>query len=182
MGMTPLEGLVMGTRSGDLDPGVVLRLVDSAGLSPGDVETLLNRDSGLRALAGSADMRDLEARATAGDARAEEALAVFCYRVKKYIGAYVAALGGIDALVFTGGIGENSAGVRARSCAGLETLGIALDEAANRQHRREIHTGAVPVLVVRTDEEHAIARATLQVLRDGQTETCGDDPTFRHGR
>lgn len=161
MGMTPLEGLVMGTRSGDLDPGAVLRLIDETGRSAAGVADLLNHESGLQALAGVADMRDIEARAAAGDHRAEEAVALFCYRVKKYIGAYLAVLGGIDAVVFTGGIGEHSATVRARSCEGLGALGLRIDPEANAAHERTVHAGAVPVLVIPTDEELAMARAAV---------------------
>jgi len=165
MGMTPLEGLVMGTRSGDLDPAVVLRLVTDEGMAPADVEALLNHDSGLLALVGTNDVRDIEQRACAGDERAERALELFCYRVKKCIGAYWAALGGADAIVFTGGIGENAAGVRERCCDGLQTFGIVLDDRANRRNAEAVHAADVPVLVIETDEEREIARATQDVLR-----------------
>jgi acetate kinase len=166
MGLTPLEGLVMGTRSGDVDPALAFQLGRVAGMAPEDVERLLERESGLLGLCGASDVREVVRRAAAGDEDAELALEVYCYRVKKYVGAYAAALGRLDALVFTAGVGENSAEVRARSCAGLAHLGIALDEAKNRAASREpraIHAegGAVAVLVIPTDEELAIAQQTL---------------------
>jgi len=166
MGMTPLEGLVMGTRSGDLDPAVVLRLLGSEGLAPQAVDDLLNHRSGLRALAGTADMRDIQARADAGDGDAERALDLFCYRIRKYIGAYAAALGHVDAIAFTGGIGENAAGVRARICADLGAFGVRLDEERNRAGETAIQAdgAAVAVLVIPSDEEREIARATAALV------------------
>jgi acetate kinase len=164
MGMTPLEGLVMGTRSGDIDPAAVLRMAAEPGNSIAAVETMLTRESGLRALAGTDDMRRIEARAADGDIQAHEALALFCYRIRKYIGAYIAALGGVDAIVYTGGIGENSATVRAHACHGLASFGIAIDEAANQAGELAIHAGTVPVLVVPADEEAAMARAVARLL------------------
>lgn len=164
MGMTPLEGLVMGTRSGDIDPAAVLRMAAEDGSSVASVEAMLMRDSGLRALAGTDDMRRIEARDADGDPEAQAALAMFCYRIRKYIGAYIAALGGVDAIVFTGGIGENSAMVRTRACEGLATFGIAIDETANRSGEFAVHSGTVPVLVVPADEERAMARAVARLL------------------
>ena len=128
MGMTPLGGLVMGTRPGDVDPALPFFLADHLGMSLPDMERLLNRDSGLKGLCGSNDMREVVARAASGDERAAIALDVYSYRVRKYIGAYTAALGGLNALVFTAGIGENSPDIRRRCCEGLEYLGIAVDE------------------------------------------------------
>jgi acetate kinase len=171
MGMTPLEGLVMGTRSGDLDPAVPLHLQREAGLSAADVDAALNGASGLEGLAGTGDVRELLAREAAGDERAALALELYAYRVRKYVGAYTAVLGAVDALVFTGGVGENAARVRALACAGLERLGIALDDALNAAPAGAVHDigrrgRPVRVLVVRTDEELQIARETLAVLRD----------------
>jgi acetate kinase len=169
MGMTPLEGLVMGTRSGDLDPAVVVHMHRSAGLSAEEVDQRLNSSSGLLSLAGSNDMREVHRRIADGDEQAELALAVFCHRVRKYVGAYLAVLGRTDAVVFTGGIGENDAEVRERSLSGLEPLGIVLDAARNRsraQEAREISADGSPVhvLVVPTDEELEMARQAVALL------------------
>lgn len=164
MGMTPLEGLVMGTRSGDIDPAAVLRMAAEDGSSVASVETMLMHDSGLRALAGTDDMRRVEARDADGNPEARAALTLFCYRVRKYIGAYIAALGGVDGIVFTGGVGENSPAVRARTCEGLATFGIAIDEAANRAGEFAVHGGTVPVLVVPADEERAMAQTVARLL------------------
>ncbi|MBN2359852.1 MAG: acetate/propionate family kinase [Deltaproteobacteria bacterium] len=173
MGLTPLEGLCMGTRSGDVDPGLVLFLCTSLGMTPDQVDHLLNRESGLLGISGlSQDMRELEQAAAGGHVGARLAIAVFCYRVKKYIGSYVAVLGGLDALVFTGGIGQGSAWVRARVCQGLAGMGIALDEMANRTPAsdgsgiRRISDPSAPVAVsvVPTDEEAMIARETVTAL------------------
>lgn len=166
MGMTPLEGLVMGTRSGDIDPAAVLRMAAEDGSSVTSVETMLMRDSGLRALAGTDDMRRIEARDADGDPEAQAALALFCYRIRKYIGAYIAALGGVDAVVFTGGVGEKSPTVRARTCEGLATFGIAIDEVPNRAGEVAVHGGTVPILVIPADEERAMAQAVTRLLAD----------------
>ena len=163
MGLTPLEGLVMGTRSGDLDPGAVLRLGEIYGLE--ETSRLLNKDSGLKGLSGvSNDLRDVRA---AGTERARLALSVMTYRLIKQIGAYAAAMNGLDALVFTGGAGENDAQLRADVIAGLAFLGFELDVAANagRGAERRITTpGSKPALVIPTDEEGEIARQTRAVL------------------
>ena len=169
MGLTPLEGLVMGTRSGDLDPAIPLYLQREAGLSVDQVDALLNRESGMLGLAGANDMREVERRAAAGDERAREALDVYCYRVRKYVGAYAAALGRLDALVFTAGVGENSEAVRAGVCRGLEGFGVLLDPERNRERSGLPRTvsadgGAVAVLVVPTDEELEIAEQTLATV------------------
>jgi acetate kinase len=175
MGFTPLEGLVMGTRCGDLDPGLLLYLIIAGGESPDRLEEILNRKSGLLALSGrSVDVRDLEAAAGQGDADSELALASFAYRVRKYIGAYAAALGGVDALAFAGGIGEHSASVRARICAGLGFLGLEIDAAANvaASGKRPEAIGAPQrerVWIVPTDEELQIARETMTLLRSSPT-------------
>lgn len=170
MGMTPLAGLVMGTRSGDLDPAIALHLQEVAGMTPAEADALLNKDSGLKGMCGDNDLRQVHARAAAGDAQASLALDVYAYRVRSYLGAYAVALGGLDAVVFTAGVGENDAAMRAQVCRGLEWLGIELDEERNsagtgvRLISRE--ASAVAVLVVPTDEESEIAHQTLAVLGD----------------
>ncbi|HEX6235504.1 MAG TPA: acetate kinase [Jiangellaceae bacterium] len=163
MGLTPLEGLVMGTRSGDVDPAIVAHLGRLAGASAETVDEALNRNSGLLALAGANDMREVHRRADAGEEGASLALDVYCYRLRKYIGAYSAVLGRVDAVVFTAGVGENDPDVRARSLAGLDRLGIEVDaacnEAAERGARLISPDGShVAVLVVPTNEEVEIAR------------------------
>lgn len=165
MGMTPLEGLVMGTRSGDVDPAVLIHLHRQAGLDFDQLDTLLNRNSGLLGLTGNADMRDVQEAAMRGDATAEAALAVYRHRVRRYIGAYIAHLGGLDALVFTAGVGENNALLRRRTLAGLEFLGIAVDERRNESPSRQARFispagSPVAVLVIPTNEELEIARQT----------------------
>jgi acetate kinase len=169
MGMTPLEGLVMGTRSGDLDPAVLLYLQRNAGFGIDDLDEMLNRRSGLLGLSGHSDMRAVTAAAAAGDAAAGLAMDVYLHRLRHYIGAYTAELGGLDALVFTAGVGENSPAVRAGAVAGLEVLGIELDAAANAHpeataRRISPPSARVAVLVVPTDEELQIARETASVL------------------
>ncbi len=170
MGLTPLGGLVMGTRSGDLDPGIVTHLHREGGMDLGEIDTLLNKASGMKGLAGSNDLREVHARADAGDADAAEALEVFCYRIRCTVGAYAAALGRLDAVVFTAGIGENDADVRARVCAGLGVFGVELDGARNTARSRATRTistdgSGVAVLVVPTNEELEIAEQTLDVVR-----------------
>jgi acetate kinase len=181
MGLTPLEGLVMGTRSGDLDPGVVFYLHREAGLSVDDIDDLLNKRSGMLGLAGANDMREVERRAAEGDQAAVEALDVYCYRIRKYVGAYAAALGRLDALVFTAGIGENSDGVRAGVCRGLEGLGVTLNPKRNRSRSGRPRTispddGKVAVLVVPTNEELEIAEQTLAVVGGQGGATGGRGP------
>ena len=166
MGLTPLEGLVMGTRSGDLDPAVLLHLHRVAGLDFDQLDVLLNRKSGLLGLTGSGDMRDVQAAAAKGDEAAESALAVWRHRIRHYIGAYIAQLGGLDALVFTAGVGENNALLRRRALAGLEFLGIEVDDNRNELHSREARAispvgSRVAVLVIPTNEELEIARQSL---------------------
>lgn len=169
MGLTPLEGLVMGTRSGDLDPAILFYLNRESGLDMDSLDTLLNKESGLKGICGENDMRTISEAAEQGDHQARLALTIFCYRLKKYIGAYMAALGGVDCIVFTGGIGENSAIVRQMSCQGLERLGIHLDEGKNSIRQEDIleiqaTDSSVKLLVVPTDEELEIAVLTLQVI------------------
>jgi acetate kinase len=172
MGFTPLEGLVMGTRSGDLDPAVLEFLGAKEGLSPSDVDNLLNKQSGLLGLSGlTNDMRDLLAEAHENaDRRARLAIDIFCYRARKYIGAYLATLGGADAIVFAGGVGENAAEVRTEICRGLEWAGVELDEAANARmvggaEGRIARDGSrLAVWVIPTDEELLIARDTFRAV------------------
>lgn len=173
MGMTPLEGLVMGTRSGDIDPAIFDFIAAKEGLSAQEVDSVLNKQSGLMGISGlTNDMRELLDEAhESGDRRARLAVEIFCYRVRKYVGAYLAALGGADALVFTGGIGENSAEVRARVCEGLAWMGVELDASLNEQMtaRREgvisREGSRLAVYVIPTDEELLIARDTVRVVR-----------------
>ena len=169
MGLTPLPGLVMGTRGGDVDPGVVFHLHREAGMGLEEIEDLITRRSGLLGLAGSGDLREVHRRADSGDADAAEALDHYCYRVRTFVGAYAAALGRVDAVVFTAGVGENDADVRARVCGGLEVLGIEVDVAANVVPDRGIRTistsdSRVAVLVVPTDEESEIARQARELV------------------
>jgi acetate kinase len=173
MGMTPLEGLVMGTRCGDIDPSVVLYSMAEERLTPVQANAMLNKHSGLYGLSGiSGDMRELEKAASEGDARAIMAVDVFCYRIRKYIGAYASALGGLDAVVFTGGIGENSVRVRQLSTEGLEFMGVRLDPTANEASARDERRiddgrGKAQVWVIPTDEELIIARATILLGGEG---------------
>ena len=174
MGFTPLEGLVMGTRCGDIDPAAVLHLMEHHRFSPASMNDLLNKQSGLLALAGigSNDLRDVVAASEGGHAQATVALDIFCYRIRKYIGAFAAVMGGLDVLVFTAGIGENSPEVRRRVCAGLDGIdgfGIALDgvkNAAAGSRPRAIHADGsrVKVLVIPTNEDLEIARETLHLI------------------
>jgi len=167
MGFTPMEGLVMGTRAGDVDPGVILYLLRQ-GKSEAQLDDLLNHNAGLLSVSGrSADVRELQQAARDGDAAADFALELFAYRAAKYVGAYAAVLGGVDALTFTAGIGEHSADVRARICSRLAFLGIVLDEEKNREERtdeRRISRGPVDVWVIPTNEELEIARMTFAEL------------------
>ena len=172
MGFTPGEGLIMGTRCGDLDPGVLAFLEREEGLTGSQIEELLNKRSGLLGLSGiSSDMREVEQAAETGHHRALVALKAFSYRVRKYIGAYLAAMGGLDVLIFTGGIGQGSAGVRSLALQGLQCMGIHLDDQRNREARgfEEVcrissDDSPVTVLVVPTDEERMLARETLRAL------------------
>ena len=166
MGFTPAAGLVMGTRSGDLDPGLLAYLARNGRMSASKFERMINHESGLLGISGrSADMRDLLA-GEGHDARSAVAVAVFCYQARKWMGAYAAALGGLDTLVFAGGIGENAPQVRARICEGLGFLGIRLDAAANRRSAAVISGRGSPVVVrvMHTDEELMIARSVRELL------------------
>ena len=169
MGMTPLAGLVMGTRTGDLDPAVVLHLQRERGMTVDEVDALLNKASGMKGLCGANDLREVHARAAAGDAAAQLALEVYVRRIRDYLGAYLVTLGGADAIVFTAGVGENDAVVRSAVCRGLAWLGIALDEKANTAGRSGVRVisqqrAPITVMVVPTNEELEIARQTLAVL------------------
>ncbi len=172
MGLTPLEGVVMGTRSGDIDPAIVFHLEKTKNLSPGEIDTMLNRRSGLLGVSGvSNDLREVQGAAAVGNERAEVALQMFAYRVRKYIGAYLAALGGADAIVFTGGIGENAASMRHRILDGLGNLGMQLDDGRNEACVGEegpISTEGSPIklLVIPTREELLIARSTRDVMAE----------------
>ena len=173
MGFTPLEGLVMGTRSGDVDPGLILYLIRTAGMTASEVDSLLNHESGLRGLSGlSADIRDLEQAALEGNEHAKLALEVFAYRIRKYIGAFTAALAGLDAVAFTGGIGEHSASMRSQICQGLEFLGLRLDEAINKTAdghaamKISAESSPAQIWVIQTDEEQEIAQSTVEQFRD----------------
>jgi acetate kinase len=177
MGMTPLEGLVMGSRAGDVDPGVILHLLRRGGMDVATLDEVLNAQSGLVGLTGTNDMREIERRAAAGDQRCARAIDLYAYRVRKYIGAYAAVMGGVDAIVFTGGIGENSSTVRARCLERLEFLGAVIDADANRTIRvtpgnpiasiAALHTRAA-ILVVRANEELTIACDAGRRLRAGE--------------
>jgi acetate kinase len=169
MGMTPLEGLVMGTRSGDIDPAVLFHLHRKTGQTFDELDTLLNRGSGILGLSGHGDMRDMIAAAQSGDADAEAALDVYLHRLKQYVGAYAAQLGSLDAIAFTAGVGENTPLIRAGALEGLGILGIEIDEERNvspERGPRLISTDAsrVAVLVIPTNEELEIARQTLAVI------------------
>ena len=179
MGFTPLEGLLMGTRSGDIDPSVILFVMGKEGLSLGEANTLLNKHSGLQGISGvSSDMREIITEMKNGDKKATYAFDVFTYRVKKYIGAYAAAMGGIDAIVFTGGIGENSTEVRTASCSGLDFLGITIDESLNASNEKEKNIATsgsrTAVLVIPTNEELVIAMDTKGIV-DGRLRQTGTE-------
>lgn len=170
MGFTPLEGLAMGTRCGDMDPAIVTFLMDKEKLSSKEVNDYMNKKSGVAGISGvSSDFRDLHAAADEGNERAGLSIDIFCYRVKKYIGAYAAAMGGVDAIIFTAGIGENNDIVRAKSLEGFEYMGISIDPEKNVIRGREIDISApgakVKTLVIPTNEELAIARETGELLK-----------------
>ena len=172
MGFTPVEGLLMGTRSGDLDPSAILYIMSREELSLGEANALLNKHSGMQGISGiSSDMREIIEETDKGNKQAELALNVFCYRLKKYIGSYAAAMGGLDCLVFTGGIGENAAEVRRRTLEGLEFLGLKLDEKKNKAVLGEqgvisSDDSKVSVLIVPTNEELVIAIDTEVIVSD----------------
>ncbi|MCS6832759.1 MAG: acetate kinase, partial [Flammeovirgaceae bacterium] len=169
MGLSPLPGLMMGTRCGDIDPAVLFFLHENLKMPVSQIDELLNKQSGLKGIAGDNDMRTIEKKVAEGDPAAKLALAMYCYRIKKYIGAYLAVLGKTDALVFTAGVGQNSSTVRAMACAGLENMGIILDETKNRLKAVGIfeishHDSPIKVFVVPTNEELEIAEQTYRLL------------------
>jgi acetate kinase len=171
MGLTPLAGVMMGSRSGDIDASAVTYIMDKLGKKPQEMADYLNKESGVLGISGiSSDMRDVENAAAEGNKKAILALKMYNYRIKKYIGAYAAAMGGVDAIVFTAGVGENQVSMRAESCAGLEFLGIKIDPAKNnvRGKEAEISTddSRVKVWVVPTDEEIVIARDTMELVQN----------------
>ncbi len=165
MGFTPLEGLVMGTRCGDIDPALVSFIMERENLNTRQIDNLMNKSSGMLGLTEMTnDMREIEAEAERGSENHLLALDIFCYRIQKYIGAYFAALGGADAVVFTGGIGENSSLVREKAISKLSFLGISLDKSKNNNNSKVISKGKIKVLVIPTNEELAIARDTRRIL------------------
>jgi acetate kinase len=170
MGFTPVEGLLMGTRCGDIDPAAVLHVMGTEELSLGDANAMLNKHSGLYGISGiSSDMREIIEEVEAGNRRAKQAFDIYCYRIKKYIGAYAAAMGGLDAVLFTGGIGENSPLVRSQCLTGLEFLGIELDAGLNAREsssERALHTenSKVAITVIPTNEELVIAMDTERII------------------
>ncbi len=169
MGMTPLEGLVMGTRSGDLDPAIHDYLASQTGMSLGEITEILNKKSGLKGVCGTNDVREVLSKHAEGDAQAVLALDLYCYRIKKYIGAYSAVLPELDAIVFTAGVGQNSSVIRDKVCQGLERIGIVMDASLNQQRQtgtRSIHAAYSPVkiLIIPANEELQIARETKSLL------------------
>lgn len=169
MGLTPLEGLVMGGRTGDIDPAAVFHLIRQAGMNVDELDHLFNRESGLKGLAGDNDMRQVRAKAEAGDAHAQEALAVYVHRLVKYIGSYTAVMGGLDALTFTAGVGENDMKIRQDVVDRLAPFGVKLDPEANAVRSKEPRVISAPdssvtVLVVPTNEELAIARQAMTLV------------------
>ncbi|HSN62129.1 MAG TPA: acetate/propionate family kinase, partial [Ferruginibacter sp.] len=170
MGFGPLSGLVMGTRSGDIDASVIFHLIEQLGYSTAQVSELLNKKSGMQGLTGLSDMRDVRSAIEAGDKHAELASEIYAYRIKKYIGAYAAVLNGLDAIVFTGGVGENANGIRLRVCRDLQYLGINLDEEKNDHPTgtiKEINTNdsRVKILVIPTNEELEIVKQSYELLK-----------------
>ena len=169
MGLTPLEGLMMGSRSGDIDPSAVTYLMEKTGMQPQEMAEFLNKQSGVLGITGiSSDMREIESAAEEGNKRAKLALDMYNYRIKKYIGAYAAAMGGVDIIVWTAGVGENQIGTRLDACSGLEFLGIKMDAEANKVRGKEaiISTpdSKVTVCVIPTDEELVIASDTEKLV------------------
>ena len=168
MGLTPLEGVPMGTRSGSIDPAIVEVIANNEGMTPSQVLNMLNKKSGVMGLSGvSSDFRDLDNAAAEGNERAQLALDVFAYSVKKYIGSYAAALGGVDAIVFTAGLGENSPEMRAKIASGLEYMGVEIDAAKNAVRGTVDITGAgskAKVFVIPTNEELVIAMDTQEIV------------------
>ena len=173
MGFSPLSGLVMGTRSGDIDPAVIFHLVNQLGYELEQVNTLLNKQSGMLGLSGFSDMRDIGKSVQEGNGDSELALEMYAYRIKKYIGAYAAVLNGLDAIVFTAGVGENDMDTRQRICSGMQFLGIHLDEEKNKMPSTAINEinrddSPVKILVIHTNEELEIAQQCYKLLQKSQ--------------
>jgi len=172
MGMTPVEGLIMGTRSGDVDPGIISYIMDKEHMGTNGISTLLNKFSGVLGISGvSSDMREIEASIKSGNKRAQLAMNTYNYRIKKYVGSYAAILGGMDILVFTGGVGENQPVTRSYVCKNMEFMGIELDEELNASVRaKEVviskPTSKVKVVIIPTDEELTIAKDTVAILQN----------------
>lgn len=173
MGLTPLEGLIMGTRCGDLDPSIIIYLIEELGLSSEQVTELLNKKSGLIGLCGKSDMRDIIATAKNGDNSSKIAIEIFVYRIQKYIGAYIAALNGIDAIVFTGGIGENSSYIRALIAKNFSYLGVAIETDENKKNGTifSSHDSPVCLMNIPANEERVIAQQTHQLLNQNASLT-----------
>ena len=170
MGLTPLAGVMMGSRSGDIDPSAVTFLMEKLNMQPQEMADFLNKKSGVLGITGiSSDMREIESAAAEGNERAKLALNMYNYRIKKYIGAYAAAMGGVDIIVWTAGVGENQVGTRLEACSGLEFLGVKMDAEANKVRGEEaiISTpdSKVTVCVIPTDEELMIAKDTMNLLK-----------------
>ena len=169
--MTPVEGLIMGTRSGDVDPGIISYIMDKEHMGTNGISTLLNKFSGVLGISGvSSDMREIEASIKSGNKRAQLAMNTYNYRIKKYVGSYAAVLGGVDILVFTGGVGENQAVTREDVCKNMEFMGIELDEELNASVRaKEVviskPSSKVKVVIIPTDEELTIAKDTVAILQ-----------------
>ncbi len=168
MGLTPLEGLVMGTRCGDIDPAIIFYIAKNLHLNIDEIDTVLNKKSGLKGICGTNDMREIEKRAKDGDSFAKLAIEIFCYRIKKYIGSYMAVLGSVDAIIFTGGIGENSFLVREKACAGLDYFGIIIDQRKNRQNEIFVNqnNSKIKVMVIPTNEELEIAKQSFLTIKE----------------
>ena len=169
MGFGPMNGLVMGTRCGDIDPAVLLYMVKYLGYSLDEANTILQKKSGMLGLTGFSDMRDIEAKAAEGDQYCKDALTLNTYRIKKFIGSYISVLNGVDAVIFTAGIGENSSTIREMVCADLDFFGISLDEDKNAFRSGEIReiqskNATVKVLVIPTNEELEIAKQTFELI------------------
>jgi acetate kinase len=174
MGFTPLEGLIMGTRCGNIDPALVPYIMEREKLGTKEIDSIMNKNSGMLGLTETShDMREIEQEAARGSERHRLALEIYCHAVRKYIGAYMAEMGGVDAVVFTGGIGENSRLVRRLVTEGLDAFGIVFDAKKNEANERIISSGRVKVLVIPTNEELAIARDTQRILQSlGPQETA----------
>jgi acetate kinase len=173
MGLTPLDGLEMGTRCGTIDPAVLTFLMQKENMTASDMDTYLNKKSGLLGVSGeSSDMRDMHAAAKNGNKRASLAIDIFCYRVKTYIGSYMAAMNGADAIIFTGGIGENDGSIREKSLEEMDGLGIIIDREKNTISGKELDISApeskVKTLIIPTNEELAIAEETMRIITEGK--------------